>query len=366
MHKIIMIGPFPNPIHGMSLANHHIYHSAIQEQNISVYAYNTSIEEDIKCKSRQGRFEFGYLIKSIANLIGNIFFLLRHIGSIAYFTPPQSSLGLLRYSLAIILSCGINKKTILHIHGSRLAENIHSASWPVRNLCIFILKKSSAIIALSPTIAASIKEKLGLNNVKVCLNGVTIPDATTFIKENKYKQKPLNILFLSNLMHEKGIFELLDAVIRLNNIGIYLHLNIAGAIEPSINSKVTKLLQDNPEHITYHGIVHGEKKSTLLSESAIFCLPSYDEGIPLSILEAYAHGCAVVTTSVGGIPDIFRENENGYLCKPKDIESLISALAAAERQREDLTRMGNHNIQEAHQKYSLSTFTKNIFKILIS
>lgn len=366
MHKIIMIGPFPDPIHGMSLANQSIYDALSQDEAFDVRAYNTNLEQDIKCKSRQGKLEFNYLINSIFNLAGNIFFLLRNIGSIAYFTPPQSSLGLLRYAPAILLSLLLNKKTILHIHGSRIAENINNSPWIVRNLNRLILKKSSNVIALSPKIANHIQNNLGLDNVKTCMNGVSIPNIKKIDLTKKYEAIPLEILFLSNLMQEKGVFELLESVIQLNKKGLHLHLNLAGAIEPSIKTSITKIIQDNPGYFTYYGIVKGEEKARLLSECAIFCLPSYDEGIPLSILEAYAYGCTVVTTHVGGIPDIFSPFQNGYLCMPKDVESLVSALATAEKHRERLKIIGSHNSTVAHQKYSLSNFNKNIFRLLTS
>lgn len=366
MHKVIMIGPFPNPIHGMSLANQYIYDALSQDKAFGVHAYDTNLEQYIKCKSRQGHLELGYLIKSILNLIGNIFFLLQNIGSIAYFTPPQSSLGLLRYSPAILLSLLANKKTILHIHGSRIAENINHSPWLVRRFCRFLLKRSTIVIALSPSIASDIQTSLELDNVAVCMNGASVPDTTTLDLTEKYTERPLKALFLSNLMQEKGIFELLEAVIQINKNGVSLHLNLAGAIEPSIRDAITQIIQDNPDYFTYYGIVQGKEKVHLLSKCAIFCLPSYDEGIPLSILEAYAYGCAVVTTHVGGIPDIFDPYQNGYLCMPKDVESLTSALTMAEKQRENLIMMGNHNLTEANHKYSLSNFKENISKLLIS
>ena len=359
-----MIGPFPNPIHGMSLANQYIFDFLNRNEDFEVSAYDTNLEKQIKCKSRQGRFEFAFALKSLFNLLGCIFFLLRKIGSIAYITPPQSALGLFRYSPIILLSILLNEKTLLHIHGSRIVENIKNSAWPIRTLCKLIMQKSSTIIALSPSIAAHIANNLALNNVKVCMNGIAVPDIKTLDLSEKYIQAPLRILFLSNLMQEKGIFELLEAVAQLNDNGLHLHLDIAGAIEPSINACLSKVLQEYPNCFTYHGIVQGETKIKLLRESAIFCLPSYDEGIPLSILEAYAYGCIVIATNVGGIPDIFCEKENGYLCIPRDVKTLVLALSTAEKNFQQLNKIGRRNALQAQQYYSLSNFENNIRQLL--
>lgn len=364
MYKLIMIGPFPLPVHGMSLANQFIKERLSRNSSFEVQAYDTNLERQIKPKERQGRFEFFYLIKSLTNLTSTLFFLLKNPGSIAYFTPGQSILGLIRYAPAIILSLLINKKTILHIHGSRLAENIRRAPWFFRKCSKLFLKKVSVVIALSPSIAEYYRNSLGLENVYVCMNGVNIPKLTSTQIEGKYFNKPLKCLFLSNLMVEKGILELLDAVSFLNKNGYEIHLDLAGEIEPTASGTINKYIQDNPEIFTYHGVVHGEKKASLLRSNSIFCLPSYDEGIPLAILEAYAYGCTVITTDVGGIPDIFQEPLNGYICKPRDVKSLIKALETVYSQSENLLKIGENNAAEAQEKYSLECFEENLIRIL--
>ena len=56
------------------------------------------------------------------------------------------------------------------------------------------------------------------------------------------------------------------------------------------------------------------------------CLPSYREGFPKSLIEACASGCAIVTSNVPGCRDVIKNNYNGYLCLPKNIDSLYSKL----------------------------------------
>lgn len=363
-NKVIMIGPFPNPIHGMSLANQLIKDEIKISKLADLQIFNTNLESSIKSKNRQGKIEIGYLIRSVISTLSCIYFIARNPGSIAYFTPGQSALGLIRYFPQVFLSIILNKKTILHIHGSRLAINIKNSQWILRKLIIWMLKKSSAVIALSPRILNDFASTLNLSNLVVCMNGVSIPEITQEDIHKKFSRSKLKLLFLSNLMLEKGILELIISTSKLYESGVDLHLDIAGSLEPASKDIVLRYIESNSHYITYHGTVYGEEKDKLYRECSIFCLPSYDEGIPLSILEAYSYGCVVITTDVGGLPDIFHDKLNGFLCQPRDQDSLYKALQIASSAYANLAEIGKRNSIIAKKTYSFEIFKNSILKIL--
>jgi glycosyltransferase involved in cell wall biosynthesis len=76
--------------------------------------------------------------------------------------------------------------------------------------------------------------------------------------------------------------------------------------------------------VHFNGFVSGDAKAGLLSRTDVFVLPSYNEGLPISILEAMSYGCAIVSTPVGGIPEVVKDN--GVLVKPGDIDGIASAI----------------------------------------
>jgi glycosyltransferase involved in cell wall biosynthesis len=87
------------------------------------------------------------------------------------------------------------------------------------------------------------------------------------------------------------------------------------------------------------GWVEGEEKRAYLDRAAVFLLPSYAEGLPVAVLEAMAHGLAVITTPVGGIPEAIQPGETGVFVEPGDVSGITAAcieLLKDEERRECL------------------------------
>jgi glycosyltransferase involved in cell wall biosynthesis len=61
----------------------------------------------------------------------------------------------------------------------------------------------------------------------------------------------------------------------------------------------------------------------------VLLLPTYNEGLPLALIEAMCYGIPVITTPVSGIPDIVTDRKNGLLVPPGDIEALSHAMAVS-------------------------------------
>lgn len=135
--------------------------------------------------------------------------------------------------------------------------------------------------------------------------------------------KKINILFMSRLVKEKGVFETLASYRELLKKYPGLELTIAGNGEAF--EEVEKCVA-NQGNIVLTGHVSGNQKIKLLQEAQIYCLPSYSEGLPTSVLEAMAFGIPVVTAKVGGLRDFFQEGKMGLFCEPGSTDSLTTTL----------------------------------------
>ena len=74
------------------------------------------------------------------------------------------------------------------------------------------------------------------------------------------------------------------------------------------------------------GWITGEDKERLFERAGVYCLPSKNEGMPVSVLEAMAHGVPTITTPVGGVPQVIDDGANGYLMPVDDGDRLSELL----------------------------------------
>ena len=105
----------------------------------------------------------------------------------------------------------------------------------------------------------------------------------------------------------------------------------------------------------------------LYLKSQIFCLPTYYpfEGQPISILEAYATGCFVITTGHSGIPEIFRDKINGIMVEPKSVQSIKQAIEYIYINKNNMKDVALYNLNNSINAYNCDLFTNSIMKVLI-
>jgi glycosyltransferase involved in cell wall biosynthesis len=149
----------------------------------------------------------------------------------------------------------------------------------------------------------------------------------------------------------------------LNSSDCSLHLWIAGdeEREGDLARARTRLEElDLEDRCQLVGTVRGESKTQLLDEASLFVLPSYNEGLPMAILEAMAAGLAVVATPVGGIPEVIRDDYNGFLVTPGDVEALAEKLAILANDRHLREVMGRRGREIAEQELDVKPYVERL------
>ncbi len=169
----------------------------------------------------------------------------------------------------------------------------------------------------------------------------------------------LTFLFFGLISEAKGIFDLLNVI--ENNKDEYrsrMKLLIGG------NGDTQKLKTLISKHhtgdiIEFLGWVDNEEKIAAFNNSDVFILPSYAEGLPISILEAMSYGKAIIATDVGGVSEIVKENENGILIEPGSLPQIRQAINKMLDQKDLVKRFGE--VSELRvQKYLPGAVVKNL------
>lgn len=134
-----------------------------------------------------------------------------------------------------------------------------------------------------------------------------------------------NILFLGRINRKKGVYDLIQAMPIVLQAAPHVRLVLAGDGEIAQAHSLAKEL-GVAHAIDLPGWLSDATKQSALDAADIVVLPSYFEGLPVCILEGMAQGIPVVSTRVGGIPDVVDNERTGLLVEPGDVAALAQSL----------------------------------------
>lgn len=241
-----------------------------------------------------------------------------------------------RKRIFIYIGHAFRKKIIYHVHGAEF--NMFSATH--QKEVSATLKKVDCIIALSQYWKVFFEKEFRHPNVKVLPN--VIPSKAY---SERYIKFPLHALFLGALGQRKGIYDLLQVIAMHKDEfadKLVLHVGGNGEIEKVLHYIDSEGLQNI---VKFEGWVSGEKKTKLLTQCHFYVLPSYAEGLPISILEAMSYQMPILTTSVGGIPEIVKDGINGFLDEPGNQEGLYQHIHALLSDASLIKKMGDQSYE---------------------
>lgn len=278
-------------------------------------------------------------IKFVALLAGGRIGLLHaHVASRSSF---------LRKSMFILLALAARKPVIFHLHGGKFVQYYDEGSIVRKWLVRFILDHCAVVAGLSSS------WQVNLTKITKNKNIVCIPNPILLQGPGKLllAREPHTLLFLGRLQREKGIYELLDAMAKLSLQFLNIRLFAGGdGNSKELTEHACRL--GIIDKITFLGWVQGSRKADLLARATVFVLPSYNEGLPVGILEAMAVGLPVISTTVGGIPDAVENGVEGLLIAPRNVDALVAAIAKLLRNPELRQQMGEAAVRKARDQFS--------------
>ncbi|MGH6769281.1 MAG: glycosyltransferase family 4 protein [Xanthobacteraceae bacterium] len=331
--RVLVLAQLPPPEHGASAVNRQVVSSKILSETFELAVIPISMTGDL---ARLRKFDVMKIWRSLA-LFGTVAGQLFGLGrppDIVYFTLSPGGWAFYRDLALITLIRIAGIRCLFHLHGRGIAQSIESAPWR-RRLYRFAFARSF-VVTLSESLRGDIRGLVRQDQIFVVPNGVDDAVATQRHSEDVgAAQRPNNrvprLLFVSNMLEEKGPLVLLEALAMVARRGVRFEARFAGAWRQSVSqerfeARVRELaLQDRVEH---RGPVYGSEKTRLFADSDLFVLPTYyrHEALPLVVIEAMMHGLPVVTTRIGALPEIIADKLNGELVEPGNIAQLGSAL----------------------------------------
>lgn len=236
------------------------------------------------------------------------------------------------------------KKIIYHIHGAEFHLFYKRASKKNKAKISRFLTEVDVVVCLSDEWKRFFSEGFSIKKIIVLNNVINKP--TLISKSTDYKV--VNFLFLGIIGERKGMWDILDVLKdhREEFIG-HIKLNVGGNGE--VKEFQERIKQDNLEElVNYIGWVKNEKKIEMLNKCHIYILPSYNEGLPISILEAMSYSMPIISTNVGGIPQVLNNYENGFLINPGNKEDIFKAISFFIKNKSKIKEFG----EISHKKIS--------------
>ncbi len=214
----------------------------------------------------------------------------------------------------------------------------------------------------------AILQKLGLcsKNNSVIINGSGVDtDYFSPLTEKKQANQPLQLLFPARVIKEKGFLELLTACNALWDDGFDFILNIAGTLDKgnrsSLTSKELDLITQSAKNIIFHGKASFIRK--LYYKADIVVLPSWREGLSLSLIESSSMGLPIITTDVPGCREIVEDKVSGLIVPAKESIKLKEAIKSLILNMDIAISYGEKARKNAINKYSIDIINDIIFKV---
>lgn len=281
--------------------------------------------------------------------------------AIVHYNFPLWYLAIIRDTVFMRAARKNGNRMVIHIHGGAYLTS-ESVPFPFRQILKYVFSWNVPFIALSETEAEVLRKSFHAKHVVSLPNCIDVKDAQTFQRKYKDASTPLTLGYLGRIAKTKGMDYLLQACCRLKERHIPFCLKIAGAeeLEGQYLPQFRKALGNQ---FVYAGIVSGENKKSFLQSLDVLAMPTFFEGLPMSLLECMSYGVVPVITHVGSIPTVVTEGKNGMFIKVKDTTSIVDAITYLHTHRDRLEQMSKSSCNYIYEHFSPESYIDNLNNI---
>lgn len=265
-----------------------------------------------------------------------------------------------RKSVVCLMARLAGRPYLLHVHSGLFPEFYARQSGPLRRRLIRrVFADAALLIALSEQWRAWLLEICATARIEVLPNAVALP---ALGRIQRSESAPSTVLFLGDISRDKGVFDLVRAFARLSEEfpGARLVCGGVGSLE-----EVRQLCEQLgvSDRVSCPGWLEAQRKHHELACATVFVLPSHAEALPMALLEAMSWSLPVITTPVGGIPQVVEHGVNGLLVRPGDVDGTAAALAGLMREPALREKLGAAARRTIERSYSLDASIERLTDI---
>lgn len=352
----------PPPVHGASMVGKYIHDSQLINDEFDCHYINLTTADTL---SDIGKVGYRKII-SFTKLLNRIKKEIIRLKPDVVYITPNSARGAFYKDFVVVETVkrmmrkngGKSRHVVLHFHNKGVSTR--QGRWLDDKLYTRFFKNVDVML-LAESLYGDISKYVECENVVICGNGIPDYSMEDTVAHGKSSDKDLpHLLFLSNIMRTKGVWELLHALYILKNRGEKFVCDFVGGWkdihEEDFNERVHEYgLSDC---VYAHGAKYGTDKDDFFKRADIFVFPTYyhNECFPLVLLEAMMHGIACVSTNEGGISNIINNGKTGIIVEKNNSEELADIIEKLLNDMDKCRAMGQEGLKRYRQEFTLQRF----------
>lgn len=366
--KIMIVGPVPPPIGGIPLYVKKLLNSKYIKEHFNLILFNTAIPKSIRRfeKSNERSYSsflsdgvvpglklFLYIFTTFCSFAG--YLLKVKPAVIQVFT--SSFWGFWRSCTYIMIAKLFGIKVIYHLLNA--VDVFWEESKGVQKTMIKLFLNECDILIVQSDGIKQFVERISDTPVVAIYNGVETWRYNKVSSKDHFSDGKIQVVFLGGLSKNKGVFDILKAAQLINN---NVHFTFVGGGPVNEFEEYAAQLGIN-QQVKFTDIITEEEKVAQLIASDIFVLPSYAEGQPVAILEAMSCGLPVISSTVGSMPEVVIDGENGFLIEPGDIRQLTEKISILIDDSTLYKKISKHNYLQARKLYDINRVFSEISEV---
>jgi glycosyltransferase involved in cell wall biosynthesis/O-antigen/teichoic acid export membrane protein len=360
--RMLAIVQLPPPVHGVTKMNEVVVRSTLIHREYEVSVLELRFADRI---DDLGRMRPTKILRALGCGLRLLLRCVRDRPQIAYFTLAPTGLAFFRDLLYVGILKTLHVRRVLHLHGLGMRRSSTGAFTRALYRWAF---DGAYVVHLSEAGRTEVAEMVGRN---ACLlpNGVDDIGRDEWARERRMRTGVPRILFLSNMLEQKGALVLLEALRELAGRGYEFQAQFVGtACDPKLEERFSAMRVEWSLEARTCRLTEclGDTKRALFQDADLFVFPSYYECecFPLVVLEAMAAGLPVIATRHASIPEMVLEGRTGSLVDPRSVEDLATAIALLLRDPEARFRMGSAGRARFQAHYTTAMFENRLLQIL--
>jgi len=361
--KVLFILHIPPPVNGAALMGQYLKESPLINTNFETDYINLTAAFNLDQIGKRSFAKFWIVLQILKNVLAAI---RTKKYDLCYMTLTAKGAGFYKDFLVVLLLKLFRLKIIYHFHNKGVAKS--GKKWYNHLLYQITFHKAECIL-LAPTLFNDVRPYIARSKVYFCANGIphiAVTDKPLLV--NAATMSVCKFLFLSNMMKEKGVLDLLEACKLIKNKKLKFECHFIGAwsdiTEQAFNHAVSTLELKN--EVKMHGKKYNEDKIEFFNLADVFVFPTYyhNECFPLVLLEAMQFGLPVIATPEGAIAEIVLDKKTGLLIKQKDVNALAAAMIAVLNNPIERKKMGDEGRKRYEELFTLGSFEEKMYSIL--